>query len=412
MKIVKIPAVGLLVLASVATAPAKPKSKTITPEKVADSQIKEDPYRFNGAVTSGDARGSGFCAWNRRTFFSAAHVVFNDEDFTWNSPPKWHPQIHANKLDRKAAIQSRGYFRWTNYAEIAEEEEAINGKAFGRDFIVGFAFANLTSGSAAKINTSGAADLKKPVRSMMTGYPARIAYSDQPIGGFFMYRTGPSMNTYKTYSGSALETTLISSGPGNSGGPIWTDGGSAGWSAAGVVVGGLPSETIVYAFSSELNTMLDAVSPVVKSSVPQSLNSNSVSSTSRFFSSNRRQQLPDGVHRWTDYPLNVSGFEKDAKVESVKVSVKVKTTHQGDLQVLLTGPGGVQALVHNEEGGGKRNLIINSKDLSEDFEDVDLEGRWTVRFQDRLKGDICTVESVVLELTSVPGQASSGETEP
>lgn len=384
--------------------------KTVTPERVTDSLITEEPYRFNGVVISDDARGSGFCAWNRRTFFSAAHVVFNDEDFTWNEPPKWYGQMHAIKLDRSKMIRSRGYFRWTNYAEIAEEQQSIRDEAFGRDFIVAFAFKDFISGTPASINLAGAADLKRSVRSMMTGYPASIAYTDLPIGGYFMHRTGPSKNTYSSFSGSALETTLISTGPGNSGGPVWTGGGNSPWKASGVVVGGLPSENIVYAFSSETNTMLNAVSSIVKPAVPQSSASDSVSSSSQFYSSNRVQELPDGVHQWTDYPLKVTGVETGAKVDSVKISVNVKTTHRGDLQIILTAPGGAQALVHNEEGGGKKNLMITAKDLSEEFTDIDAEGPWVVRFQDRLKGDICTVQSVTLELTTLP--SSGGGTDP
>lgn len=410
MKNVKIPAIGAILLVGSAALEAAPK--TVNPQKVPQALLGDEPYRFNGVVTTSVGRGSGFCAWNRRTFFSAAHVVFDDEGFTWEGPPQWHARVHVNDLDEKKAIQSRGYFRWTEYAEIAEAQQTITDRAFGRDFIVGYAFTDLIKGSPANLNLAGIADLRKPIRTLITGYPAENFYLAEDISGYFMHRTGPTVNVYKPFWGNALQTTLITTGPGNSGGPIWTKNAGKGWSAAGVLVGGMPSETIVYAFSPVVNTMLAAVSPLIAPGLPQSTRVNGVSETSRFFSSNRVVQLPDGLHRWTDYALGVGGFEKDAKVASVKISVNVRTAHRGDLQILLTGPGGYEALIHNEEGADGRNLVISGMDVSEQFSGIEPTGRWFVRFQDRLKGDICTVQSVMLEVSTAQAGGSTGEPEP
>lgn len=410
MKIIKIPAVGGILLASSVALEAAPK--TANPQKVPRELIRTEPYRFNGAITTSVARGSAFCAWNRRTFFSAAHVVFDDTSFAWEAPPQWHPLAHSNALNPKKAIQSRGYFRWTDYAQIAEDQGFINDRAFGRDFIIGFAFKDLIKGSPATLNLAGIADLRKPIRSMITGYPAENSYLAEDISGYFMHRTGPTKNVYKPFWGNGLQTTLLTTGPGNSGGPVWTKNASNGWSAAGVLVGGLPSEAIVYAFSPVVNTMLAAVSPVVAPGLPQSTRVNGVSETSRFFSSNRVVQLPDGLHRWTSYPLAVSGFGKDEKIESVRISVNVKTAHRGDLQIVLTAPGGYEALIHNEGGADGRNLVISRMDVSEQFSGIDPSGRWYVRFQDRLKGDICTVQSAVLEVSTAPSGGSTEEPEP
>jgi hypothetical protein len=388
-------------------------SKTKTPVKVADNLIGRAPYRYNGVVRTDDGRGSGFCAWNKRAFFSAAHVVFDAEDGEWKEPPIWYPRTHAIQLAPGNAIPSRGYFRWTSYREFAYEEETIDqDQAFGRDIIVGFAFKDLISGNPAKLNLNGYTDLRSPIQSLMTGYPARNAYTGKKIGGYFMHQTGPSFRVYQPLAGSAIETTLISSGPGNSGGPIWTQKGTKSWAASGIVVGGLPSESVIYAFSNETSTLLRAVEPVVDLDGPQSTNVSTVSSSSRFFSDLRARQLPDGVHQWTDVPLNVSGFGTDATVKSVRLAIKVKTTHRGDLQVLLSGPGGYQTIVHNEQGAGATDLVINYRDFSEEFLDIPVDGRWTVRFQDRLKGDIATVQSVVLEIEAEAAAASTGGTDP
>lgn len=397
-------------LVPVLTAPAimGSESKTTIPVKVADDQVADAPYRFNGVVRTKKARGSGFCAWNKRTFFSAAHVVFDSEEGEWLAPPTWYPQAHSIKLNQKSAIRSRGYIRWAEYQDFASEKLLNDpNQAFGKDVIVGFAFRDLMSGSPAKLNLDGASDLKKATTSLMTGYPAKVAYTNQKIGGYFMYQTGPSKNAYEPFEGDAMETTLISSGPGNSGGPIWTKDSTYGWTAAGVVVGGRPSESVVYAFSSNTNTLLKSVGPLVDEDGPQSEDSSSVSSSSRFFSDNRSRRLPDGEHKWTDVPLNVSGFGKEATVKKVRVAVEVDTTHRGDLFIVLTAPGGYEAIIHNEQGAGAKDLVIDYVNVGKKFEDILAEGKWVMRFQDRLKGDICTVRSVVLEVEAeLP--ASSG----
>jgi subtilisin-like proprotein convertase family protein len=407
MNIFKLSFIGLFCFVGIAHAATPASPKTTTPERVPATSIAKEPYRFNGAVTTDEGRGSGFCAWNKRAFFSAAHVVIDEEKQEWSLPPVWTGRANSLRLDPKKGIRSRGYYRWSDYAEIVEADGGVAGEAFSRDVIVGFAFKDLIAGSPAKINLNAVSDLRAPVRTLMTGYPARVAYNDKPTKGYFMHKTGPVVNTYKRYSGMALETTLVSSGPGNSGGPLWTPAPKSSWAASGVVVGGLPSETIIYAFSKETNYLLRAVEPVLTPGVPQSVDLRGTEASSRFFSSARARELPDGIHQWTDYSFNVDGFELDATVLSVKVSVKVKTSHRGDLQIILSGPGGYEAIVHNEQGGAKRNLLIQSKNVSEPFLDIPAEGRWSVRFQDRLKGDICTVQSVTLEIEAEAGKADA-----
>lgn len=398
--IFKISALACLLLAVASVSAA---AKTTVPQKVASSLVNTAPYRFNGVVTTDEGRGSGFCAWNKQTFFSAAHVVFDDESLKWLEPPLWYGKMNAARLTPSAAVRSRGYFRWTEYAKLVDEDGGLAGEAFGQDVILGFAFKDLIQGPPARLNLNGMGTLRTPVRAMMTGYPAEIAYNDKPTKGYFLHRTGPFVSSYKRYSGMALETTLISSGPGNSGGPIWTPAPRNSWVASGVVVGGLPSESIVYAFSKETNAFLRAVTPVLTPGVPESIEQRGVESSSRFFSSNLSRVLPDGVHKWTDYSFNVDGFPTDAVVTSVKISLNVKTSHRGDLQILLTAPGGYSTIIHNEQGGPRKNLVIRNRNVSEDFLDIPVKGRWMVRFQDRLKGDISTVRSVTLEIASDGG---------
>ena len=49
--------------------------------------------------------------------------------------------------------------------------------------------------------------------------------------------------------------------------------------------------------------------------------------------------------------------------------------------------------------------------MSDDFVDIPVNGRWALRFQDRLKGDVCIIQSAVLELEAeTPEGGGSGGT--
>ncbi len=386
----------LVLLAGSSLLPAA-TPKTLSPERVPDPLIQEAPYRFNGVVYDETGRGSGFCAWDKKAFFSAAHVVFDNDKGEWNPPPLWNPAANSISLDKSNSIQTRGYFHWTSYGVQAMTPGADN-NAFSQDVILGFAFRNLIQDSPAVLNLNGASDLQRSISSLITGYPVENAYTGEHFGGYFMYKTGPTVRIYEPLAGRALDTTLITTGHGNSGGPIWTKDPVKGWSAAGVLVGGLPSETTVYAFSKDVNYLTRAASLVVKSSPAQSTLVPGVAEYSRFSSYGRDTEIPDGVHQWTTFSLPVNGFDPTTVVLNVRLSMNITTTHRGDLQVMLVSPDGVQQVVHNEEGADKDNLILNSKDYSETFKDIVADGTWQLRVQDRLVEDIATVRSILLEI--------------
>jgi len=395
MKINFFPAAGALLLLGTLNGMAAPK--TASPEKIKPGQIGEEPYRFNGAVLTSDVRGSGFCAWNRHTFFTAAHVVFGTT--AWGAPPEWYPAANSATLLPGDAIQSRGYYRWTAYSTLATAEIPED-SPFSQDVALAFAFEKLIKGTPATINLEGSKDLKRKIKTLITGYPAEKDYTDTELAGFFLHKTGPTVHPYESYAGKALTTTLVSTGAGNSGGPIWTRNAKGNWVASGVLVGGLPSESVVYSFSKDINSLFKAVTPVIRPEIQEPEKVKDVSSTSTFFPYYREEKIPDGEHKWTSFKVRVNQFGETAQVSSVHLSLDIRTKHRGDLQVILVGPGGYQAVVHNEEGAGKDNLILTDADFSTNFTGITANGDWYVRVQDRLKGDIANFKSFVLEIST------------
>jgi subtilisin-like proprotein convertase family protein len=393
MKFPSCPTIGVLFLAGSLAANANPK--TASPVKINENEVNTAPYRYNGVVLAGNFRGSGFCAWNKRTFFSAAHVLYGED--SWLEPPTWHPANHSATLDDAEGISSRGYYRWANYANLVAWQTSSQ-KEFGRDVILAFAFRDFIQGSPARLNLNGSNDLKRNIRTMITGYPADNLYVDESIDGYFMHRTGPLVAPYRPFSGRALTTTLVTTGHGNSGGPIWTKDAKSNWRAAGVLVGGLPSETIIYAFSSDVDSLTRAATPVIKRVTESSNEIGSVDASSLFFPYKKEIKIPDGKHSWTSVPIEVDEFPEFSKLKSLKLSIDIRTAHRGDLQVALEGPGGVQVAVHNEQGAGKSDLIIKNRDFTAAFAGIDPNGKWYLRVQDRLVGDVAKLKSILLEI--------------
>ena len=393
MKFPSCPAIGVLFLAGSLAATAKPK--TASPVMINENEVHTAPYRYNGVVLAGDLRGSGFCAWNKRTFFSAAHVLYGEDQ--WLESPTWYPANHSATLDDAERISSRGYYRWANYANLVAWQTSSQ-KEFGRDVILAFAFRDFIQGSPARLNLNGSNDLKRNIKTMITGYPADNLYVDDSIDGYYMHRTGPVVTPYKAFSGRALATTLVTTGHGNSGGPIWTKDANSNWRAAGVLVGGLPSETVVYAFSSDVNSLTRAATPVIKRGMESSNEIGSVDASSLFFPYRKDVKIPDGKHSWTSFHIEVDEFPEFSTLKSLKLSLDIRTAHRGDLQVVLEGPGGVQVAVHNEQGAGRNNLTIKSRDFTEAFASIDPNGQWYLRVQDRLVGDVATLKSILLEI--------------
>ncbi|MEO5913976.1 MAG: proprotein convertase P-domain-containing protein [Luteolibacter sp.] len=395
MKNSTLPVIGMLLIT--ANLGEAGDSKTKTPVKINPRLVNEEPYRFNGVVLTDEFRGSGFCAWSDRTFFSAAHVVYHEG--SWDAPPVWYSQANAASLDQVPSIPSRGYYRWSNYAELADDE-TTGQTEFGRDVILAYAFEKVITGKPATINFAGTKDLRGEVKTLITGYPADNLYIDESIDGYFMHKTGPVVSPYKTFAGNALTTTLVSTGHGNSGGPIWTKDKNLGWTAAGVLVGGLPSESIVYAFSKDTNSLLRAVTPVIQPELESPVAIKGVESSSTFFPYERTVKIPDGRQSWTSFRIPVNTFPNKAAVKSVALSLTILTKHRGDLQIVLEGPGGYQALVQNEQGADKNNFILKSADFSESFVGIEANGAWFLRVQDRLVGDIATFKSALLEIST------------
>jgi hypothetical protein len=315
---------------------------------------------------------------------------------------------HSASLDESTKIRTRGFVRWNDYARLVTE--GSDNSKFSKDMAIAFAFRPLGKGRPARIDTSGTRLLKEGASCSITGYPAENPYLDESIDGYFLHRTKPFRADFRSLSGRALIAPLVTTGSGNSGGPVWIRNASNQWVAAGILTGGLPSETVIYGFTPDINPLLRAVEPMISS--PQSLTNGvrGVSASSMFFPYQKPAIIPDGVPRWSAFKMGVGAFENEAVIKTLKLDLDIRTNHQGDLQVSLTSPDGINVTIHNEGGANTKNLIFKSMDLSDSFSGAVANGPWILRVQDRLKGDISELRSFRLEIgvSTVSGGSEEG----
>lgn len=379
-----------------AVAGEPPKTNSSLP--VAEELLAQEPYRFNGVVLTDTGRGSGFVAEDPRLFFTAAHVVFDAD--AWTAPPSWVGGYHAEtepSLDDQ--VPSRGYFRWTQYANLVATYGPNSRSAFSRDVALAWGYEPFLDGAPATLDFKGSAKLRGSVTSMITGYPAELDYSGDP-GGFFLHATAPDTVPYQAGLLPYVFATHLSTGPGNSGGPVWIEDAPGSWKAAGVLVSGRPSETGVYGMSPSVQSLLAAARPVLATPRRSMKFVRGVSATSTVLAMAKPKSIPDGAKRWTRIPLSVLSFPEDSKVGTVRLSLDISTAHRGDLVVAILAPGGVLSIIHNGEGAGEDDLVFEDEDLSQFFAGGVPNGRWQLLVQDRISGDPAVVRRFELELTA------------
>lgn len=385
---------GLLPAAAV----EEPKTNSSAP--VPSGNLALEPFIYNGLVTAAGSRGSGFIAENPFLFFTAAHVVH--APIGWGAPPSWLGGFNGEDLPEEGVgnVDARGYFYWNQYSNLLLQF-GENGKiTFGKDLALAWGLKPFTEGDTASIDFNGAKNLLKPNLSMITGYPATLDY-DGSSGGAFLHSTQPDFTHYSRALGNYLEASLISTGPGNSGGPVWIQQPEGGWKVAGELVAGRPSEVGVRGMTPDVKTFLKAASPVISETKRTMKFTKSIGSTSILLVMPKPKKIPDGVTRWTRIPLNVLRFPEGFHVTSVRVNLNITTEHRGDLVVALQGPTGVIRIIHNGEDADLHDIVLDDVEASSSFSGIPANGRWQLLVQDRLAGDVAEVTRFELEISAL-----------
>jgi hypothetical protein len=205
------------------------------------------PYRFTGVI---NGNCSGAVVSDSKIVISAAHCVYNPATQTWKlSDNYWLQGFNEETLpdlEQEGKILP-AYLQITSYSGLAnqdyEDKTNPSRETFSQDFVVFFSNENLSGAGAANVVLDGVSALSSENLKLITGYPIGL-YRDAPSAvERRLHQTGPFSTPFYTYRNEnagvfeAMSIIDVSTGPGNSGGPVWTQYDDD-WYYSGVLVGG------------------------------------------------------------------------------------------------------------------------------------------------------------------------------
>ena len=114
-------------------------------------------------------------------------------------------------------------------------------------------------------------------------------------------------------------------------------------------------------------------------------------STVTFFENTTDVSIPD--RRTVTSEIAVTGLSGNASA-NLQVTVDIKHTYIGDLIVDLIAPNGASVNLHNRTGGSTDNI---QQTYTIDASSVAANGTWTLRVQDKARGDVGYIDSWSLQ---------------
>lgn len=213
------------------------------PLQEGDPAYKNAPYSLTGLITvqvpntTSRVFGSGVVAKHPKLVFSCANIFFDPKaSDPWLTGIRWH---RAWKLERAPTAMEgqalRGYFRLAGYAAAARFS-MTDPKTFAMDLTVHFAYENTAAGAVMPLSTNAVGDLKSSLQKSITGYPLGLLSPVERI--YVMHETGPFTRAFYERNGAYMGIDEVSTGAGNSGGPVCVNE-----HLCGVIVSGLERST-------------------------------------------------------------------------------------------------------------------------------------------------------------------------
>ncbi|MCA1480791.1 hypothetical protein, partial [Bradyrhizobium sp. NBAIM08] len=165
-------------------------------------------------------------------------------------------------------------------------------RSFAYDFTV--FYGDSSFGPAASCWSDGAAAISSSRGKRIAGYPADIEYTGQN-GYCYQHATDWFTNDANQIRDAYYDFDGVSTGEGNSGGPVFVmDGSTGNYSLGGILVSGSHTTAGVYTLNGSSDSMASAAL--------------GVENTTASFTSTAIRHLPDGTTTYTTRTANASGF--------------------------------------------------------------------------------------------------------
>lgn len=358
----------------------------IYPRRVSPTLLETAPYNSTGMVfaeINGSWRGSAVVARDPRLLYSCAHVVYDDG--LWATDVRFIRRWHSSARPLSSqTVAVRGY---RYYAPYGGTNSAVD---FSLDFSIGYGGVGTTFGPAVGYLEDGTAHLRNAATSkIVLGYPATLDYTSGS-GFHYQHITGPfsagmtqSYDSYHTRAG-------ISTGPGNSGGPVLANVGGK-YVLAGILVSGSRTTMGVHGLDAASSTMAKNILTFLAGT--NSANTRTVANTSSLL-------LPDAATTYSSRSLVVSGIP--ATTTATTFSLRVNTPYRGDLDVYVRSPSGrIKWVKKHDIAGDGLNLIVNNATYTSTFAGANPNGTWKLFMRDFYWGDRATFKEATLTVTSL-----------
>ena len=327
-------------------------------------------------------RGSAVIARDPKLIYSCAHLFY--ERGKWATDYIFHRAYHsADEPGDTDAAYPRGLNYFTSYSTGVKAYGANSDAAFASDFTI--LYGNTGFGPAASWWPRGGPALKSNQLKRVVGYPVEIDFTGES-GRAYQHTTGWFNYTGFRMLGNYYDFDNVSTGPGNSGGPIFVRDSISGQDRlAGILVSGSRRTAGVVALDLASDTMAGYVLGLKNQTLT--------------FSNANPLLLPDGGAAFSSQSMEVAGFS--GSIAKLKFSMAVTTSYRGDLEIYLRSPAGRIRWITKRSGGSLHDLIISGADFSGSFKGQSPNGIWELRMRDTAAGDPATFQNCSLTVSAL-----------
>lgn len=364
------------------------------PGRLDGTQLGAAPYASTGYVSTVIGRsgysGSGAVVRDGRLLYTCAHVLFDRG--RWATRVGFHRAYHSEFEPNEAnAVVARGFHYVSGYA--GRESYPYD---FDRDFAVAYSWPGQVFGEPLGYFEDGAAAVRSSVGKLILGYPAYLDFNDAD-GYYYQHVTGPFTATFNQLEGPWYEVANVTTGPGNSGGPVLVESGGS-YLLAGVLVSGSSLDAGIYVLDSAAglaaaNALQSAEQPIETLSA--------LGSFTRSVSSNKAKDLRDGSNRYISRNFSVPGSRAGRDLTSVFLDLNVSAERRGDLDIYVRSPRGrthVIATANPSDAGS--DLAVRDRDISSSFIGTTPRGSWKIFLRDAYPGNFSRFNSATLRVSS------------
>jgi len=329
-------------------------------------------------------RGSGAIARDGRLVYSCAHVLFDNGKWatTFAFKRAWHARSWPSINN---AQHPRGFRHFSDYAAYVEQFGDTDVETFNLDFTI--FYSNLAFGTAMRYWADGAAAVASNAPKRIVGYPADLDYTRQ-LGYAYQHATPWFSTRGLDFASAYYKFDNVSTGGGNSGGPIYVRDSVDGAPVfAGVLVAGTSTTAGVRVHDAAADEMAVAA-----------LGDIDTLGESVTFSNQNAFLLPDGTRGYRQRAVAVSGFS--GTLSDVEVTLLITTPFRGDLNVYLVAPNGRIQWISRRDGGSANNLSLRYRSYRSRFAGVNPNGTWRLFMRDAAPRDRASFKSFGLRVTA------------